>query len=150
MKKGIFLAVLILVIIVFIVSSRTCTQDVVQTPPIEEQSNVMDETEAEEENTAPAETPEETPPLASEHIVKTGECLWWIAEYEDMYNDPFMWPLIYDANKDRIDNPDLIYPEQTLQIPRSGYTMDQIKEARRRAGAPVPYTPPVRCLPPLD
>ncbi|MBN2078768.1 MAG: peptidoglycan-binding protein [Spirochaetes bacterium] len=150
MKKVIFLSILVLAILAFLVFSRTRTQDVVQAPVTEEQSAVPDKTAAEEKTPAPAETPEEKPPLAGEHTVKRGECLWWIAEYEDIYNDPFMWPLIHDSNKDRIDNPDLIYPEQILRIPRSGHTMDEIKEARRRAGAPPPYTPPEGSLPPLD
>jgi len=89
-------------------------------------------------------------PLAREHVIKRGECLWWIAEYEDIYNDPFMWPLIYNANRDRMESPDRIYPEQILRIPRSGHTMDEIREVRRRAGAPLPYTPPEGSLPPLD
>lgn len=79
---------------------------------------------------------------ADRHVVKKGECLWWIAEYKDVYNDPFQWPLIYDANKDKINDPDLIYPGQVFKIPRGGYTMEEIKEARKSAGAPRPYTPP--------
>lgn len=94
-------------------------------------------------------TPEQLT-LVGEHVVKKGESLWWIAQYEDIFNDPFMWPLIYVANKDHIDNPDRIYPEQILRIPRGGYTIDTIKKARRRAGAPHPYAPPQGSLPPLD
>jgi hypothetical protein len=90
----------------------------------------------------------EEPELAGYHVVKKGECLWWIAEYEDVYNDPFMWPLIYTANTDKIDNPDLIYPDQRLKIPRGGYTIEEVKEARQRAGAPRPYTPPDEALAP--
>ncbi len=88
--------------------------------------------------------------LSGDHVVKSGECLWWISEYEEIYNDPFMWPLIYNANKDKIKNPDLIYPGQTFSIPRSGYTMDEVREARRTAGAPRPYTPPEESMPPVD
>jgi nucleoid-associated protein YgaU len=84
----------------------------------------------------------EEAPAADYHVVKKGECLWWIAEYEDIYNDPFMWPLIYDANKDKIKNPNLIYPGQEFSIPRAGYSVDEVKEARRSAGAPRPYMPP--------
>jgi nucleoid-associated protein YgaU len=76
------------------------------------------------------------------HVVKKGECLWWIAEYKDIYNDPFQWPIIYDANSNLINNPDLIYPGQIFSIPRKGYTLEEIKESRKRAGAPRPYTPP--------
>ena len=50
--------------------------------------------------------------------VKRGDCLWYIAGYEFIYNDPFKWPVIYKANKDKIKDPDLIYPMQVFAIPR--------------------------------
>jgi len=93
---------------------------------------------------------EEVAPAMDYHLVKKGECLWWIAEYEDIYNDPFMWPLIYYANKDQITNPDLIYPGQELQIPRAGYGMEEIQDARKSAGAPRPYTPPEDAMAPIQ
>lgn len=52
------------------------------------------------------------------HKVVKGECLWWISEYERIYNDPLLWPHIYEANRDRIDDPDLIFPDQVFSIPR--------------------------------
>lgn len=79
--------------------------------------------------------------LPTKHKVVKGECLWWIAEYKQIYNDPFMWPLIYKANRDQIKNPDLIYPNQVFVIPRD-FTLDELKESRRQAGAPKPYLPP--------
>ncbi|TKJ35599.1 hypothetical protein CEE39_00980 [bacterium (candidate division B38) B3_B38] len=51
-------------------------------------------------------------------VVQKGECLWKIAEYEKIYEDPFQWPLIYNANKDQIKDPDLIFPDQNFAIPR--------------------------------
>ena len=110
---------------------------------------VEEEVPLEEAESVIAGTVEE-PELAGYHVVKKGECLWWIAEYEDIYNDPFMWPLIYTANTDQINNPDLIYPDQKLKIPRGGYTIDEVKDARQRAGAPRPYTPPDEALIPAD
>ncbi|MBS3740906.1 MAG: LysM peptidoglycan-binding domain-containing protein [Candidatus Cloacimonetes bacterium] len=50
--------------------------------------------------------------------VYKGECLWTISEYPEVYDDPFKWPKIYRANTDKIDDPDLIYPNQILRIPR--------------------------------
>ncbi|MBC8527073.1 MAG: LysM peptidoglycan-binding domain-containing protein [Candidatus Cloacimonetes bacterium] len=50
--------------------------------------------------------------------VYRGECLWTISSYPEIYNDPFKWPQIYRANTDQIKDPDLIYPNQILQIPR--------------------------------
>ena len=100
-------------------------------PVLEEVGSVLEDVEVVEEVS-----------IADRHVVKKCECLWWIAEYEDIYNDPFIWPLIYDANKDNIKNPNLIYPGQELSIPRAGYSMEEIQEARKGAGAPRPYTPP--------
>jgi hypothetical protein len=56
--------------------------------------------------------------LPTTWTVRKGECLWWISEYEEIYNDPLKWPRIYEANRDRIKDPDLIYPDQVLKIPR--------------------------------
>jgi nucleoid-associated protein YgaU len=45
------------------------------------------------------------------------DCLWRIAEYPSIYNNPFLWPRIWKANKKMILNPDLIFPGQTFVIP---------------------------------
>jgi nucleoid-associated protein YgaU len=52
------------------------------------------------------------------HTVVKGEYLWRIAGYSDIYDDPYEWPRIYNANRDQIDDPDLIYPDQVFTIPR--------------------------------
>ncbi len=62
--------------------------------------------------------PQKLPERPATHVVKKGECLWYIAGYEDIYGNPLKWPLIYKANKDKIKDPDLIYPGQVLAIPR--------------------------------
>ena len=75
----------------------------------------------------PAATPR---PYPTEHVVIKGETLWWIAEYKQIYDDPFQWPLIFKANRDKIKDPDLIYPDQVFQITRAPeLTDDMIKEA---------------------
>ena len=51
-------------------------------------------------------------------IPERRDCLWRIAEYEEIYGDPFKWPTIYSANKQLIKDPDLIYPGQVFSIPR--------------------------------
>ncbi|SDN85841.1 hypothetical protein SAMN04488516_10947 [Desulfonauticus submarinus] len=79
--------------------------------------------------------------LPTAHTVRKGECLWWIAEYKEIYNDPFMWPLIYKANRDKIKNPDLIYPNQVFVVPRD-FSLEELKASRKMAGAPRPYLPP--------
>ena len=52
----------------------------------------------------------------SSHEVVKGESLWKIAKYKDVYENPFMWPVIYKANHDKIKDPDLIYPKQVFSI----------------------------------
>lgn len=56
--------------------------------------------------------------LPNEWKVYKGECLWKIAGYPEVYNNAAKWPMIYRANKDKIKDPDLIYPNQVFQIPR--------------------------------
>jgi len=50
------------------------------------------------------------------HIVE-GECLWTIASYHQYYGDGTQWPKIYDRNRDKISDPDLIYAGDTIIIP---------------------------------
>lgn len=50
--------------------------------------------------------------------VYRGEFLWKIASYPEVYNNGARWPEIYRANKDQIKDPNLIYPNQILEIPR--------------------------------
>ena len=49
--------------------------------------------------------------------VVRGDHLWGIASKREIYDDPYMWPRIYRANKDQIDDPDLIYPKQVFNVP---------------------------------
>lgn len=49
------------------------------------------------------------------HTVKTGECLWGIAV--KYYGDGSKYTKIYDANTNKIANPNLIYPGQVFVIP---------------------------------
>jgi len=48
------------------------------------------------------------------------DCLWRIAGYSFVYNNPLKWRVLYDANKSTFkdpSNPDLIFPGQILDIP---------------------------------
>ena len=49
------------------------------------------------------------------YVVAKGDSLSAIARRE--YGDAKEWRRIYDANKDVIKDPDLIYPGQTLRLP---------------------------------
>ncbi|MBN1522590.1 MAG: LysM peptidoglycan-binding domain-containing protein [Candidatus Aureabacteria bacterium] len=50
--------------------------------------------------------------------VKKGDSLWRISAQKNIYNDPYKWMEIYTANRDKIDDPEIIYPGQVLRIPR--------------------------------
>ena len=61
----------------------------------------------------PIEAPEPAAPKM--HTVQSGESLSLIAK--KYYNDPLKWDAIYQANKDRIKDPDVIHPGWELTIP---------------------------------
>jgi nucleoid-associated protein YgaU len=49
------------------------------------------------------------------YVVKSGDSLSKIAK--ELLDDANRWPEIFEANKDQIENPNLIYPGQELKIP---------------------------------
>jgi len=56
-------------------------------------------------------------PTEINYAVAKGDCLWNIAKKKEHYGNGFAWPVIYQANRDQIKNPDLIFPNQTFKIP---------------------------------
>ena len=56
-------------------------------------------------------------PTLDQYTVIPGDCLWLIASYLSIYSDAKRWPDIYEANKDKIKDPDMIYTNQELVIP---------------------------------
>ncbi|MBC5786739.1 MULTISPECIES: LysM peptidoglycan-binding domain-containing protein [Clostridiaceae] len=52
---------------------------------------------------------------AQSYTVVKGDCLWNIAKR--FYGNGSLYPKIYNANRDKIQNPNLIYPGQVLVIP---------------------------------
>ena len=52
---------------------------------------------------------------AQTYTVKSGDSLSKIAKH--VYGDASKWHRIYEANRDKIKNPDLIHPGQELAIP---------------------------------
>ncbi len=113
-------------------------------------------------NAAPGDEPKLEPvrvvseSRVRDYVVTPGDCLWTISDNASNYGDPFQWPLIYDGNRGLIDDrakdsglPRMredgwahwIFPDQSLRVPLN-QSLDDIKDARRRAGAPAPYLPP--------
>jgi len=66
----------------------------------------------------------DTLPLPAIFVVrelpKDTDCFWRIAALPAVYNDPFQWPRLYEANKNKLPdpkNPDLVRPGTILTIP---------------------------------
>jgi hypothetical protein len=55
------------------------------------------------------------PPPQRTYTVVSGDCLWKIAQR--FYGNGTLWPRIYDANRDKIKNPNLIFPAQVFIVP---------------------------------
>ncbi len=62
------------------------------------------------------------------------DCLWKIAKR--FYNQARLWPLIYSANRDKINDPDLIFPGQKFEIPSPNSQNNQ--EVERRTDEALP------------
>ncbi len=72
----------------------------------------------------PAPEPETEPVLPRYYVVRLiperRDCFWRIAEYDFVYGDPWKWPILYEANRGKIpdpDNPHLILPGMVVEIP---------------------------------
>jgi nucleoid-associated protein YgaU len=65
------------------------------------------------------------------YVVQRGDYLWKIAGMSKIYDASKFWPLIYDANRGQINDPDLIFPDQNLTIPREmsdAEMMDKLRD----------------------
>ena len=58
---------------------------------------------------------ETAPKPGNTYTVKEGDCLWLIAR--QMYGNGSDYTKIFEANRDQISNPNLIYPGQVLTMP---------------------------------
>ncbi len=65
--------------------------------------------------------------------VSVGETLFSLSSRRDIYGEPFLWPLIYKANRDQIKDPQQIYEGQVFTVPRDKSDQELVaarKEAR--------------------
>lgn len=79
-------------------------------------------------------------PKDIDYTVVKGDHLWGIAKKKEHYANPFAWPMIYQANRDQIKNPDLIFPKQMFKIPNLSEEekakYDKIRKNYKPAPAP--------------
>lgn len=55
----------------------------------------------------------------NEHLVVRGEFLSKIAGYSNVFGSSFKWQKLYEANKDVVADPNVIFPYQVLSVPRN-------------------------------
>ena len=69
--------------------------------------------------------------------VEGGDNLWNISGKDSIYANPYQWPMIYKANRDKIKDADLIYPGQVFDIERnaSGADIDAAIDHAKSRGA---------------
>ncbi len=84
------------------------------------------------------------------------DCLWNIAKKQDIYDNAWMWPKIWQGNRDQIKDPDIIHPGQKLTIPNEKeltaeetaaakkYYRKKAEAAAAAAPAPAPAPAPAR------
>lgn len=88
----------------------------------DEESQVMDEANKSEKEALP-----------STYVVEKGDTLWSIAGKAKIYGNKYQWPLIYDANRDILDDYKNALDEgQKLIIPRN-ISAEEIEAANERA-----------------
>jgi hypothetical protein len=73
------------------------------------------------------------------HTVVTGDTLWDLSQF--YYDDPFEWRVIWNANRDVVEDPNWIYPDEMLRIPGLPGTA---------AGAAEPEEMPAEPQPPAE
>jgi hypothetical protein len=69
------------------------------------------------------------------YSVARGDHLWGISSKPAIYGNPYQWPLIYKANRDKIKDADLITPGQVFNINRNASKGDAdaaVKHAKTR------------------
>ncbi len=67
--------------------------------------------------------------------VVRGDHLWGISSKSTIYGNPYQWPLIFKANRDKIKDADLIHPGQVFTINRNASQGDidaAVNHARTR------------------
>jgi hypothetical protein len=73
-----------------------------------------------------------------DYTVERGDTMWDITKEE--LKDPFLWPKVWNANPE-INNPDRIYPNQTIKIPLYLLQKELARPAPERAIVQPPASP---------
>jgi nucleoid-associated protein YgaU len=63
---------------------------------------------------------------------KERDCLWNISKKKDIYNNAWLWPKIWQGNRDQIKDPDVIHKGQKLKIPKGNELNAEEKSAAKK------------------
>ena len=103
---------------------------VAEVPPAPEAPPAPEPTAVPTQEAAAPPPPVENP--CNKYIVVKGDTLWDISGSGSGYHDNFQWPLIFKANRDKIQDPDLIYPKQDLEYKKEP-AVDEVSKAKKAA-----------------
>lgn len=74
-------------------------------------------------------------PVRMSYNVVRGDHLWGISAKPAIYGNPYEWPLIFKANRDKIKDADLIHPGQVFVVEKNPSKADidaAVKHAKTR------------------
>ena len=63
---------------------------------------------------------------------KDRDCLWNISKKKDIYDNAWLWPKIWQGNRDQIKDPDVIHQGQKLKIPQGKELNAEEKSAAKK------------------
>ncbi|HET9870374.1 MAG TPA: hypothetical protein VFR02_07760 [bacterium] len=87
---------------------------------------------------APSMAP--TPTAMGSYTVHRGDSLWAISGKSKIYGDPYAWPLLFKANRDTIQDPDILEVSEVLKV-QKGVSADELSHARSLASKTPKYVP---------
>ena len=114
-------------------AEQTSGSEMAETAPPAQEQDAMQQPE---ETAAAPQSPEVASPVPSEGriVIQPGNNLWRISRV--LYGTGSKFTMLYEANKDQIRNPNLIYPGQVFRTPEVAPTSETIDPQRRE-----PLTP---------
>jgi nucleoid-associated protein YgaU len=97
----------------------------------------------------PKKTTSASTKLSNTYQVVRGDSLWRISGKSGIYGDSWKWPLIFIANRDKIQDPDIIRPGWNLKINRNATPEEERRAVAKAKDTPryEPHTVPRKRLP---
>lgn len=96
-------------------TETTPTENMEPSEPMEKAVEPVVKAGATATTQATATTTNPAPKAMSTYTIKKDEWMWDISR--KVYGEPYLWPLIFEANKTANDNPNLVEPANDLMVP---------------------------------